>query len=216
MKRLAIITVAMPLIIVLFGSCQEDINIDTSNPDTNNSDSVFTAKAKRTSMFDGSFDDMLDNSPCTAIQLPVNILLNNNPITINNLSELPIIGESDVVEFSFPVTITNYNYEKVTVTEASQFTKIREDCNLLIENGQGPITCVDIIYPTTVFTATNGNIQNDFSLTNDEELYFFLSNLGSSDRYSVKYPLNITVGQGSVITVNNDSELENLMDSCST
>ncbi len=216
MKRLAIMKVVMPLIIVLFGSCQDDINIDTSNPDTNNSESVFTAKAKRTSMFDGAFDDRLDNSPCSAIQLPVDILLNNTQITINNITDIPIIGESDVVEFSFPITITNYNYEKVTVKEASEYTKITEECNSLIVNGQGPITCVDIIYPTTVFTATNGNIQNDFLLTNDEELYFFLSNLGPSDRYSIKYPLNITVGQGSVITVNNDSELENLMDSCST
>ena len=175
MNRSVNIKVIIPVIIALFGSCQDDINIDTSNPDTNNSESVFTAKAKRTSMFDGSFDDILDNSPCTAIQLPVEILLNNNPITLNTITDLPIIGESDVVEFSFPITLTNYNYEKITVEDSSEYTKITEECNTLIENGLGPITCVDILYPTTVFTATNGNIQNDFSLTNDQELYFFLS-----------------------------------------
>lgn len=206
----------LTLLSVMSYSCQDDMDIDTSNPDTNNGDSVFTAKAKRNTMFDGSLDDILDLSPCTSVQLPVDILLNTVPVRIENTSDLAIIGDGDVMEFSFPITLTNYNYEQITVGDQTELSVIMEQCKALMEGGQGPIGCVEIEYPITVFTATDGRVQNDFSIGGDQEFYLFLTQLGPTDRYSIKYPLSIAVGQDAGITVNDDSELEGHLDSCST
>ena len=84
------------LVITIITSCQNDIDIDTSNNDTNNSDSVFTSKVRRTSMFNGAFDDILDGSPCFAIQYPINILLNTIPTTLNSQTDLGIITATDI------------------------------------------------------------------------------------------------------------------------
>lgn len=195
-------------------SCQEDIDIDTSDNDTNNSESVFTSRAERVAMFDGAFDDVLDNSPCFAVELPVNILLNSIATTIDTTSDLDLIVDTDVIEFAFPITITNYNHNQIVISDQETFNQLTMSCQELIDNAEGPITCLDFNYPIVVYTTTNNQSQNDFTLNTNEELYDFIQNLNPNDFYSLSYPIGITIDQSLVITVNGDAEIENNIVDC--
>lgn len=196
-------------------SCQDDIDIDTSTEDTNNSESVFTTKAQRSSMFDGSIDDVLDNSPCFAVQLPVSVLLNGIETSISTILDLNIIGDTDVVQLFFPITITSYDYSETVVNSEQEFIQLVEACETLTENNEGPITCADINFPIQVFTSTNTQVQNDFTINSNENMYVFIENLNENDVYTINYPITVTTEQDSEVTVQSDAELEAILDSCS-
>lgn len=196
-------------------SCQNDIDIDTSTDDTNNSESVFTSKAQRSSMFDGSLDDVLDSSPCFAVQLPVSLLLNGVETGISTIADLNLIGETDVVELFFPITITNYNYTEIVVNSEQEFTQLVNNCETLTENDEGPITCAEINFPIQVFTSTNAQVQNDFTINSNENMYVFIENLNGNDVYTINYPITVTTEQDSEVSVQSDAELEAILDNCS-
>lgn len=203
------------IVLATIMSCQDDIDIDTSTEDTNNSESVFTSKAQRSSMFDGSLDDVLDNSPCFAVQLPVNTLLNGIETSISTIADLNLIGETDVVELFFPITITNYDYTEIVVNSEEEFTHLVETCETLTENNEGPITCAEINFPIRVFTSTNAQVQNDFTLNSHENMYVFIENLNENDVYTINYPITVTTEGDSELTVQSDAELEAILDNCS-
>ena len=195
-------------------ACQTDVDIDTSDEDTNNKDSVFTSKAKRASMFDGSLDDVLDGSACFEVQLPVDILFNGAPLTVNTLADLDLFTELDQVQIVFPITVSNYDYTQTTISGQQEFDVLANACNELINSDKGPITCVDFIYPLTIFTSNNVQTQNDYTIDNDQELYVFIENLDPTELYGFSYPLMLNSSQNGMLTIANDSSLESAFDTC--
>ena len=202
------------LIIVLITSCQNDIDIDTSNNDTNNSDSVFTSKVKRTSMFNGAFDDILDNSPCFAIQYPVNILLNNIATTLTSQSDLNLIIATDIIQISFPIVITNFNYTETIINNQLEFDTAIGICQNLVASGNDPIDCIDFNYPLNIFTSSRNQSQDIFEINSDQELYTFITNLDSSTLYSFKFPLQITEANLGSVLIENNTALATYIDIC--
>lgn len=202
------------LIIVSISSCQDDINIDTSNSDTNNSDSVFTSKVKRTSMFNGAFDDVLDNSPCFAIQYPITVLLNTIAVNFNSAADLNLIVPTDIIEISFPIVITNYDYTETTINDQQEFDVLISTCAELVSNQGGPINCINFNYPLNIFTVTNGQTQNIFEIESNEELYFFIDNLDNNTFYSFRFPLQITEPNSGNISVENNTALDTYLGIC--
>ncbi len=200
------------LIYSILASCQDDINIDTSNNDTNNSDSVFTSQVRRTSMFDGSFDDILDASPCFAINYPINIILNSANTTLTSVTDLSLITANDNITFSFPITITNYDYSEIVIGSQEEYDALTNACDNLIESNNTPLNCIDFNYPITLYTATNSQTQNTLTVITDQELYFFIDNLDSSTLYSFNYPIEIT--ETSTISIDNDTALEGYLTDC--
>lgn len=202
------------IITAIFLGCQNDIDIDTSNNNTNNSESVFTSKVKRTSMFNGAFDDILDNSPCFAIQYPVDIIVNDNEITINNVTDLNILTSVDIIDISFPIIITNYDYSETTINNKDEFDSAVSFCNALIDMNSGPLNCIDFNYPIQLFTSTDNQEQNIFDITSNQELYFFIENLDNSTLYSFNYPIEITENNSDSIIIENDIALDTYIDIC--
>lgn len=202
------------LVITIITSCQNDIDIDTSNNDTNNSDSVFTSKVRRTSMFNGAFDDILDGSPCFAIQYPINILLNTIPTTLNSQSDLGIITATDIIQISYPIVLTNYDYTETNITNQQEFNTAVSSCQSLVTSGNGPIDCIDFIYPLNIFTATKNQSQDIFEITSNQELYTFITNLDSNTLYSFKFPLQILEPNLGNITIENNTALDTYLGIC--
>ena len=202
------------LVITIITSCQNDIDIDTSNNDTNNSDSVFTSKVRRTSMFNGAFDDILDGSPCFAIQYPINILLNTIPTTLNSQSDLGIITATDIIQISYPIVLTNYDYTETNITNQQEFNTAVSSCQSLVTSGNGPIDCIDFIYPLSIFTATKNQSQDIFEITSNQELYTFITNLDSNTLYSFKFPLQILEPNLGNITIENNTALDTYLGIC--
>ncbi len=202
------------LVITIITSCQNDIDIDTSNNDTNNSDSVFTSKVRRTSMFNGAFDDILDGSPCFAIQYPINILLNTIPTTLNSQTDLGIITATDIIHISYPIVLTNYDYTETTITNQQEFNTAISSCQSLVASGNGPIDCIDFIYPLNIFTATKNQSQDIFEITSNQELYTFITNLDSNTLYSFQFPLQILEPNLGNITIENNTALDTYLGIC--
>jgi hypothetical protein len=68
MKTLKTISGIALVALLGFTSCQSEVNeIDGQNPNTNAANSTATANFKRTSMFDGSLDDMIDGTSCSIV-----------------------------------------------------------------------------------------------------------------------------------------------------
>ncbi|MCX2680914.1 hypothetical protein OOZ15_13255 [Galbibacter sp. EGI 63066] len=207
------------LIYILLGmavmACQDDIDVDTSNGDTNNKESVFTSKAERNTMLKGQVDDLLDSMPCSMVNLPVDVTINNdNLVTISTLADLEVILPGDIIKFTFPITVTNYNYETVTISNQGEFIKLQEECSTRIDNGEGPITCVDIEYPIYIFSALGDNAQTSHNLESDEEFYLYLTNLSENENYSINYPINISVNNSTTVTIENDASFTEYLDGC--
>ena len=87
MKKLKTITGAALMMLIFFTSCQSEIDeVQGQNPNTNSANSTTTNNQKRTSMYDGSFDDFLDRASCSSILLPVTAKINGVQVSI--LSQL--------------------------------------------------------------------------------------------------------------------------------
>jgi len=210
----AIITFLGLAVIAILSGCQNDIDIDTSDNNSNNSESVFTAKVKRTSMFNGAIDDVLDNAPCFAVQFPINITLNNRATTITSITELNNITPTDLITINFPITVTNYDYSEIVVNSQTAYDNLKSNCNDLIAQENTPLNCIDFNYPIQIFTSTGNQQQNIFDFNTDQELYVFIDNLDNDTLYSFNYPIEITENNTSSLTVENDSFLTGYLDSC--
>ncbi|QLE00409.1 hypothetical protein HX109_02110 [Galbibacter sp. BG1] len=202
------------IFIALLVSCQEEINVNTSNENTNNKESVYTAKAERNNMLDGTIDDVLDNNPCTALNLPVQIELNNTIVTIVELTDLDILNENDLIELVYPITVTKQNYTTVAITNEEELLKLQEECTELINSDRAPITCVSIDFPISIFTIVDNNKQDTIEITSKEEYFNYLTNLSSSEIYSVDYPISLQQKDSTTITVQNDKEYLDVLDAC--
>ena len=212
------------LLPILILGCIKEIDLtEGENPNTNNSNSEITNHYKRIGMYDGSFDDLIDNNPCSSVKLPVSILANNIPLTITNTADYQLVlnifnlspFDTDVVAFNFPVTILNQDYGQTSITSQAQFDNLSAVCNQAITNNLGAITCVNIVYPIKISLYNTTTEQTTIiSVSKDQDLFNFMANLSVNEVYSVKYPINaVTIGNVN-ITVNGDSQLKSIINDC--
>src|SRR5690606_36982318 len=92
--------------------------------------------------------------------------------------------------------------------------------NLLTRVSEPPteptsITCVSLNYPITlnIFNAT-GQQTGTQTINSDLELLLFISNLNSGSSFSIVFPINVTLENGSVLQINNLQELEDIILAC--
>src|SRR4030065_1991365 len=125
--------VSMFLLLLLISGCIKEIDLtEGENPNTNNSNSEATNHYKRIGMYDGSFDDLIDNISCSSVKLPVSLLANNIPLTITKIADYQLVLnifnlspiDTDTVVFNFPITILNQDYSQTSVTSQSQFNDL--------------------------------------------------------------------------------------------
>jgi hypothetical protein len=78
------------------------------------------------------------------------------------------------------------------------------------------IVCIDFIYPFKLLIYdTNLEIIGDQILTGDNDFSTFLGNLPTNQSISISYPIETTLEDGTVFSVNNNTELKIAIDSCS-
>jgi hypothetical protein len=189
------------------------------NPNTNNANSETTNYYKRIGMYDGSFDDLIDNISCSSVKLPVSLLANNIPLTITKIADYQLVSnifnmspiDTDTVVFNFPITIINQDYSQTSVTSQSQFNNLSALCNQAI----GAITCVDIVYPIKISLYNTTTEQTTIiSIVNDRNLFDFMANLSVKEVYSVQYPINMKIIGNVNISVSGDIQLKSIINDC--
>ncbi|MFV8370761.1 hypothetical protein [Flavobacterium sp. LB2R40] len=218
MKKFKLVTGIALMAILGLTSCQSEIDdVQGENPNTNSANSTTTTNLKRTSMYDGSFDDFLDGASCSSIVLPASAKVNGIQVSI--LSQLDyqqvisIFGQSnndqDKVVLQFPLRVKLSNYTEATVNNQTEYNAILNACSSAEASGQDAISSVNISFPITILTY-NLSLQQTGSvvITSEQQLYTYMSNVSSTELFSVNYPISVTIADGTKSTVSSDAELQ--------
>ncbi len=186
-------------------SCQEEES-ETIAPTIDNTiprDSQLAGLMKNVVIHDGSFDNIVDNGNCLSINLPYNILLNGEPLVIDDITDYTFISETDVVEIQFPITITLFDYQELVIENKPQLDILVTSCEI----DDVDIECIDFVYPIVFSTFDSRTNQFDtLSVVHDSEMFKFMTDLDSETLISINYPINLTLhnGQNTEALHNND------------
>ncbi len=211
---------------LLLGGCQEEVIeiIDPQNDNILTSESPVAALVQKTSMKDGSADNILDNSSCSTVVLPVTVIANGVEVIINSEEDYKLVErifdesntDDDILEFIFPITVILADHTEVIVNNDDELVDLVEDC---IEGGDDDdIVCLDFIYPISIsiYDGTN-QVLDVVIIHNDEELHNLFESLKDEGFVSFDFPLTLLVDSTEIV-VNDNSELEDLIedvaDSC--
>lgn len=218
MKTLKWITGIALMSIFSLTSCQSEVDeVQGDNPNTNTANSTTATNLKRVAMFDGSSDDFIDGSSCSALKFPFIAKVNGVSLTfISQLSfeqAISILGElnnnEDTVEIKFPVTLKMSDYTEVTVNSQAEYDAIVNNCNEAENDGEAAISSLDIDYPITILTYDSSLEQTgSVVITSQEQMYNYMINISSTEYFSIKYPISVQLADGSSEELNSDAELK--------
>ncbi|RTY75399.1 hypothetical protein [Flavobacterium sp. LS1R10] len=218
MKKLKTITGIALMTLFGFASCQSEVdNEQGQNPNTNAANSTTANNLKRTSMYDGSSDDFLDGTSCSSIILPASARVNGTQVTlfsqVNYQQVISILGQynndQDSVVLQFPLKVKLSNYTEVNVSNQTEYNAIINACSSAQSSGQNAISSVKISFPITILTY-NLSVQQTGSvvITSEQQLYTYMTNISSTELFSVNYPMSVTTSDGSKTTISSDAELQ--------
>ncbi|WP_460191008.1 hypothetical protein [Urechidicola sp. KH5] len=213
----------IPFIALLFcfNSCQEEaVEVLQEDPDSLlEANSTIANLMFRTSLLDGSYDNILDNASSIAVNLPVTVFANGLEIIVDSEEEFEVVesifdefdDDNDNLEFLFPITIRNINHQEITINNVNEL-------EVLVEDGNGEnqpdedIECVDFAYPLvySVFD-TGSNTPTTVTVYNDEDMHAFLQEIDADDVISLNFPIQLIYTDGTDVTVNSMSELEEVL-----
>ncbi|MFT4697047.1 MAG: hypothetical protein ACI9SJ_000163 [Flavobacteriaceae bacterium] len=206
---------------LLLTSCQKEslevIEIIPENTHQLNSQLVLLISS--IVMNDGSVDNFIDGYDCFSIAFPFEIYVDS--IHLNVLSQADyvevanLIEETDAnfgdIEIIFPITIIHSDYSELYVNNAQEL-----DANILGCNDINiGIDCIDLNYPLTLFVYDSiTEISNSYNINNDNEFYFYLSNMNEEDYISIQFPVSVTTQSNEVVNVVDGIMLQSLINDC--
>jgi hypothetical protein len=205
-------------VFLTFFACQEetsDVN-NSEDQEVIQPDSQLARAMSYVTANDGSYDNILDNSDCFSIELPVTIIVGDVTIVIETIENIEGLEEmfemyeddEDFLDFVFPITIIFNDYTEVIIENQDQLEDFIEDCE--IEENE-VVECVDFVYPIS-FSVFNSsfNIVDTVTIESDEALFSFLENLEEEENIlivSLNYPVTLEYVNGATIEVNSNQEL---------
>ncbi len=206
--------------LILFGlvlnSCQEEFEEvgGAEEQQTFMAGSSTSELIVKTSLNDGSFDNIVDGASCIAVQFPYTVDVAGIQITIDSIEDLELIEEiydefdddEDILDFVFPITIILADFTEVVIENKEALRELAAECT---EGGDDDdIECIDFVYPITLFTFDiNEQETGNFRINSDRELRLFFKNLDDDDLISIDFPVTLVKADGTEIIVNNNAEL---------
>ena len=206
----------------LFISCagEEEINIPALNTPSIKENSALADLLQRTSMNDGSIDNIIDNANCFTVQLPVTVFANGTEVIVNSEADYNVIeaifdefnNDVDTIEIVFPITILLSDFEIMVINNQNELDEVKESCSGENEEDDD-IECLDFQYPITVsvFNSVTEQIV-DSTLNNDQDLYNFIENLDENDTATINFPITVQLYDGTEISITSLEQLENVID----
>lgn len=217
MKRVIVI---LGFCLALLVSCQKEE--ETIIQDTSQSflkSDPLAQLLSRTSQNPTASDNVLDNSSCFSVQLPVIVIVNSQQITVTEQADYQIIQDAidqfstddDIVNFIFPITIKFKNHQTLIVQNSNQLDDVLDNCDEDDEFDE--IDCITLVYPITVnLYDSNNQIANTVTITSNTNLYNFLENLNASTIIGIVYPIQGINSNNQSTVINSNTELENFLD----
>lgn len=209
------------MLLFLFGGCQDELEKITLPP----SDEVILPNSplvdfvKKITLNDGSPDNILDNSSCTSLVLPVTILANGQELKINSKDDLELVeqifdeveNDDDTLIIIFPVTIILANHTMMVINDQDGLEDIIDECS---EGGDDEdIECIDFKYPITFSLYDSDNqIPGVLLIDNDEKLFELFNSLDDGQFISFKFPTTVVLWDGNEVIVNDNNELEDVIE----
>jgi len=166
-----------------------------------------------------SQDNILDNSSCFMVQLPVDVIVNGQPITVNNASDYQTVqaaidafsGDDDIVNFIFPIVIQFQNFELQTINDVDELDEVSDDCDE--DDDFNEIDCISINYPIVINTYdSNNQIASATTIQNNIDLYDFFETIEDTIYVSISYPISIVNSNGQNVVINSNGQLENAIE----
>lgn len=216
-----ILKVILSIVIVFQFSCQNEES--EISQDVNNSlkaDAPLYELVSRVAQNRTSQDNIIDNSSCYSIQLPVQVLVNGQQIDIITTADYQLVQDAfdasstddDVVYFTYPITVQLQDFQLVTINDLDELEELLEDCEE-DENDSEEIYCIDFNYPIVINTFdTINQIASTVTIHNDSNLYMFLENLEDITLVSINYPISITDANAQNTIINSNEALESAIE----
>jgi len=202
---------------LLLSSCRSELIIDSENTtDGLKADSEVAILMQKTSLNDGSNDNILDNANCFNIKLPVTVVVNGLQVTVNSENDYESVedildefdDDDDIVEIVFPIQIRFNNFVTMQINNQSEFNGQRGNCNGENESDDD-IECIDFQYPITATIYDTVTEQTDsVTINNDNELHDFLEDIDSDDVVNISFPISMILSDGTVVNIDSLNELE--------
>jgi hypothetical protein len=217
----AILFFLFTILLFVFSACQEESEEIITPP----SDRVIIPNSTvanligRIALKDGSSDNIVDNSSCISLVLPVTVLVNGQEIKINSEDDFKIVerifdefeNDDDTLNMIFPVTVIRADHTEFIINHEEDLEDIIEKCT---EGGNDDdIECVDFQYPLTLSVYdSNTQLSNTVTIHNDQELYKFFDALEEGEFVSFKFPLIVVLPGAQKITINNNDQLKDVIE----
>ena len=207
--------------------CQEEA-IEIQRPPADeafNATEALARQIQRVATKDGSDDNIITGGSCVSFELPVNVVVNGQEITINSEQDLDTVEriidqfeeDNDDVEVIFPVTIILSDYTTIEINSEDELEDYVEAC---IEEGiDDDIECIDFIYPLEVSVYdTDNQIAEIVTLVDDKSLFLFLDDLEDNILVQFNFPVELVLADSTNILVYDNQQLaeaiENAEDTC--
>lgn len=218
-------TIQLLLILALsfaFIQCQkeeEEIITDTPPAELIVPNSPLANLIGRTTQSTTSNDNVLDNTSCFRVQLPVTVVVNGNTITVSNESDYQTVQDAidafttddDIVNFNYPITIQFQNFSTQLIDNANEFDDVVDECD--DDDGFDEIDCITINYPIVInIYNTNNQVANAITITSNSQFFNFITTLASGVNATIVYPISVTNSGGGSIVINSNSELEDFIE----
>jgi hypothetical protein len=207
-------------------SCQnEEIVVEETPQETLTPTSNLTSLIGRVSQNPTALDNVIDNSSCFSVVLPVTVIVNNQQIVVSNQTDYQLVvnainafsNDDDIVNFVYPISITYQNFQTQVIETPDELDDVLDDCDE--DEDFDEIDCIQIQYPITVNVYnTNTQTPQTVTITSNSSLFNFLAGLNASQVFAINYPISVTASNGQTIVINSNSQLldfiEEAIDDC--
>ncbi|TYP70837.1 hypothetical protein [Aquimarina intermedia] len=208
------------LSVLLISSCRTELDefVDTQEDSTLKLNSNVANLILRTSMNDGSVDNILDKCDCFSIQLPTTVLLKNAQILISTKDDYELVEAyytddtdddiRDEISFQFPIQIILNDFTVVDITSDKELKDYKKSCTDTDE----VINCTDFEYPfdLKIYNKATENLST-LKIANDQQLFKFVEGLNDNELVSISFPITLALADGEVFVINTLESLEDAL-----
>ena len=201
------------LTILLF-SCQNDENeIILNNEESLLAGSELADLMLRMTQYPTSVDNIIDNTNCFAVNLPVTVIANGQQVIIASGADYTLVEDvfnlsstdDDTLEIVFPVTVTHVDYSQQEIRNQQEWNAA-SGCSG--NEVLGELNCVRFNYPVSISTYNTVNqIADVVILDNNFDLYKLIATISDENLAAIAFPIRIIKPDGGQHISNNNEEL---------
>lgn len=201
------------LTILLF-SCQNDESeIILNNEESLLADSELADLMQRMTQYPTSVDNIIDNTNCFAVNLPVTVIANGQQMVIASGADYVLIHnvfnasstDEDTIEIVYPVTVTYADYSQQEITSQQEWNAaVSCSGNAVL----GELSCIRFNYPVSISTYNTQNQIADVVILDDNmSLYQLIVSINDESLGAIAFPVRMIKPDGGQAIFNTNEEL---------